>query len=201
MRPLLGIDPSLTHTAGHWARTQEAVVMGWLSTFAVKSDPKHYAHRIARLRDLRGRLLESLQTLTDKHGPGDAFVEGYSFGARNEREKLGEWGGVLRVALLELGWDIVEVPPSTLKKFVTGKGHTEKDGMRMEVLKRWGYESTDNNDCDAYALLRIGYAWQRWSAGDPTTKAVGDLCAKLVVMRADAKVDMPAKRKRARNGR
>ncbi len=200
MRPLLGIDPSLSHTAGHWALTPESI--GVENTFAIKSEPKYYASRIARLWDLRRRVFDCIQPHTAEHGPGDAFVEGYSFGARNEREKLGEWGGVLRLVLLDLGWDIVEVPPSTLKKFTTGKGHAEKDGMRMEVLKRWGYESTDNNDCDAYALLHLGRAWQRWSAGEHVTKDVADVCAKLVVMRADARVEVPAKRTRkAANGR
>ena len=50
------------------------------------------------------------------------------------------------------------VPPSTLKKFVTGKGNAKKDQMLLKTFKRWGVEFNDHNVCDAYGLARYGLA-------------------------------------------
>lgn len=188
--PIIGFDSSLSHSAAHW---EAGGIFG--GTFAIKSEPKRFAHRLARLQEIRGQLLAHLHAVAREHGLGLVFVEGYAYGARNDRETLGEWGGLLRVAMLDLGWDVVEVAPPTLKKYVTGKGNAEKDGIRMEVLKRWQYESTDNNDADAYALMRLGFDWLRWKNGEHVTKALSELCAKLVVLRADAKVEAPPPKK------
>ncbi|HYC44514.1 MAG TPA: crossover junction endodeoxyribonuclease RuvC [Burkholderiales bacterium] len=201
MTTIIGFDPSLSHSAAHWAPRAdllEGAVFGGYGTFAIKSEPKHFAHRLARLQEIRRQLLDHVHSITKKHGAGVMFVEGYAFGARNDRETLGEWGGQLRLTMFDLGWDVVEVAPGTLKKYVTGKGNAEKDGIRMEVLKRWRYESTDNNDADAYALMRLGFDWLRWRDGVQTTKALAETCAKLVVLRHDAKVELPQKKPKRR---
>lgn len=198
--PIIGFDPSLTHSAAHWApraELLEGAIFGGYGTFAIKSEPKHFPHRLARLQEIRRQLLEHVHAITSKHGKGLMFVEGYSFGSTGgQAMERAEWGGQLRLTMFDLGWDVIEVTPTMLKKYVTGKGHAEKDGMRMEVLKRWAYESTDNNDADAYALMRLGFDFIRWREGLQVTKAVAEVCAKLVVLRADAKVEPPAKRKR-----
>ena len=51
---------------------------------------------------------------------------------------------------------VVEVPPSTLKKFVTGKGNAKKDQMMLAIYKRWGTEFDNNDAADAYALAQYG---------------------------------------------
>lgn len=50
------------------------------------------------------------------------------------------------------------VPPTTLKKFVTGKGNAEKSLMIREVYKRWGFDAADDNQADAVGLLQVGRA-------------------------------------------
>lgn len=60
------------------------------------------------------------------------------------------------------------VPPTTLKKYATGKGNAKKQEMMLQMYKRWGVELTDDNAADSYALARI-------AAGlhiDATEKAV-----------------------------
>lgn len=182
MTTVIGLDPSLTHTAAHWAAGTPGNIQH-RGKFALKSK-KPQENRFARLHALSHELVERVGDL-GAAGRAVCFVEGYSFGSKNAREALGEWGGILRLTMLQLGWDVVEVPPSTLKKFVTGKGNAEKDGIRMEVLKRWDYSSSDNNDSDAYALMRLGVEWVRWSESPANvTKANAELCKKLVVLRA-----------------
>lgn len=50
------------------------------------------------------------------------------------------------------------VAPSALKKFVTGKGNAKKELMMLEVFKRFGIDTSDNNIADAVGLMHIGLA-------------------------------------------
>lgn len=166
MTVVVGIDPSLTHTVMHGPGTRASI----------QTRPKDYPHGIARLAAIRDRLETWLAAIT----PGVAYVEGYAYGARYNREALGELGGVVRLALADLQWSVVVVPPTMLKKFVTGAGNGEKDHMMREIWKRWQYDATDNNDADAYALMRLGMAHQGLEAA---TKVQAAALAKLEVLR------------------
>lgn len=91
-----------------------------------------------------------------------AFLENYSFGSRvGQAFSIGEWGGVLRVLLTKMGFEVVEVSPPTLKKFVTGKGNAKKEQMLLQVYKKYGQEFKSNDLCDAYGLARMN-----WSLGN-----------------------------------
>jgi crossover junction endodeoxyribonuclease RuvC len=173
---VLGLDPSLTHTAGFHAQAEHWLEPIEVRGFAVQSTPKEHAHPVARLASLRDRLRAELKQCGE---PGLAFVEGYAFGAKCAREQLGEWGGQVRLLAYELGWTLVVVPPSALKAFVCGKGNAPKEQMMLQIYKRWGYEAPDNNAADAYALMQLGIAWCRWRDGETTSKTVSVLCAKL----------------------
>ena len=48
--------------------------------------------------------------------------------------------------------------PTTLKKFITGKGAGPKDVMLLETYKRYGISFLDNNLCDAFGLAQCGVA-------------------------------------------
>lgn len=50
------------------------------------------------------------------------------------------------------------VPPTVLKKFVTGQGNSDKNVMLKEIYKRWSVDLNDDNVGDAYGLTRIGRA-------------------------------------------
>jgi Holliday junction resolvasome RuvABC endonuclease subunit len=65
---------------------------------------------------------------------------------------------VRRVLRMELEGEArypLQVPPSTLKKYVTGKGRAEKSQMMLQVYKKWGAEFNDDNAADSYGLARI----------------------------------------------
>jgi hypothetical protein len=48
------------------------------------------------------------------------------------------------------------VPPTSLKKYVTGKGQgTSKSQILLNVYKKWGAEFTDDNAADSYGLAHI----------------------------------------------
>jgi crossover junction endodeoxyribonuclease RuvC len=112
--------------------------------------------------------------------PIEALVamESYAHAAKFGRELAGELGGHIKWLLWRAGYTVVLVPPSTLKLFVTGKGNAAKDQVMMAVLKRWGFESPNNDVADSYGLARFAQ-----SLGEPTqsvaVSAMAKKCTKL----------------------
>lgn len=89
--------------------------------------------------------------------PSIVVVEKYAF-CRNVDTfiTLVEIGTAIKQKLYELGLSWVEVAPTTLKKWTTGKGSADKATMAASVCKRWGYNSTSDDIVDAYALAQMG---------------------------------------------
>jgi crossover junction endodeoxyribonuclease RuvC len=86
------------------------------------------------------------------------FVEAPSLGQQRQggtHDRSGLWWLVVD-ALLQRGTDVIEVPPATLKKYVTGKGNATKADMRVAVLKRFDVDLRDDNEIDAFALRALG---------------------------------------------
>lgn len=76
---------------------------------------------------------------------------------------LGMVHGAVRCALIEEGIPYLEVTPSQLKKYATGKGTSPKPDLRMELYKRTGLDLADDNQVDAAWLWLLGHDL----AGDP----------------------------------
>lgn len=66
--------------------------------------------------------------------------------------------GAVRAMLLRRAVDYVTVPPSTLKKFATGRGNCGKPEMAVALYKRAGVELRDDNQVDAWWLRTAGLA-------------------------------------------
>lgn len=50
----------------------------------------------------------------------------------------------------------LQVPPTSLKKYVTGKGTgVQKNQMLLHVYKKWAVEFDDDNAADSYGIARI----------------------------------------------
>ena len=88
--------------------------------------------------------------------PALVVIEGYAMGSKFIRSEQIELAAQARYVCWGLKVPVLEVTPSTLKKFVTGGGRATKDQVMMHVLKRWHFESATNNIADAYGLARIG---------------------------------------------
>lgn len=181
MSSIIGLDPSLTHTAGFHALGE---VIPKIRGFALKSKPKAHENPLTRLRCIRAVFEAELAACEANAPPGLLFVEGYAFGAKYAREALGELGGMLRLAAFERGWSLIVVPPTVLKAYVTGKGTAPKELMILECYKRWEYEAPDNNAADAYALMRLGLDYVAHQSGAMLPKRVVDLLGKLDMWQA-----------------
>ena len=175
MSLVVGIDLSLTST-GIALATNDYPDRGYPGGVFGRSwalvPPKELSH-FERLHWLFGQI----RVIPQKFSYADLFViEGYSYGSKQGREIAGEVRGAAIMAMLndfvvgsafENAGEVVSrmdlnkivlVPPTSLKKFVLGKGAGDKDMMRLGVYKRWGFEAATNDEVDAYALARIGLA-------------------------------------------
>lgn len=82
-----------------------------------------------------------------------AVIEGYSFGSKGRSVfDIAELGGVIRRVLRLKRVPYVDIPPSVLKKYATGKGNSPKDAMIAAAIRRFGFEGSDNNEADARLL-------------------------------------------------
>jgi hypothetical protein len=116
-------------------------------TTVYKSDKRG----IERLKDIQVHVMETLFNFEII----DVAMEGYAFGSQMAN-MLGELGGMVKLTLLDFGIYPLIVPPTNLKKYVTGKGNgVPKSQMLLYVYKKWGVEFTDDNAADSYSLARL----------------------------------------------
>lgn len=147
MLTVIGVDQSITHTV---------VNIGGQAVHIV-TKPKDFAHKLERLEYIRREFVAAINDSAETCASGTrvAYVEGYGFGSQ-VAHTLGELGGMLQLELWRRNFDVYLVPPSTLKKFVCGKGNGEKSLVMKAVFQRFGYDASDDNDADAYALYAFG---------------------------------------------
>ena len=145
MPVIMGIDPSLTSTGLVVLSNSEVI-----SSETIEVKEKGIA-RLLRLQDiLSDRLTNFAADLV--------VIEGYAFARANQAHQMGELGGMIRMLLTTMRVSWIEVAPTQVKKFATGKGNAAKDLILMNVYKRWGVEFESNDIADAYVLARIGLA-------------------------------------------
>lgn len=149
---IVGIDLSLTGT-GIIVLENGAIVHQSL----IKSKTTTgFVDEVKRLR----RIVDEIMVTVKQEAPYLVLIEGLAFMARNTTAlvQLAGLNYLLRSSLVDNSIPFIIVAPSTLKKFVTGKGSGPKDVMMLETFKRWGVTLVDNNICDAYGLAKIGEA-------------------------------------------
>lgn len=84
-------------------------------------------------------------------------MEGYAYGAKLNREKLGELGGIVKLtSYLVFGITPEIVAPTALKQAITGSGKADKQAMLMEISKL-DPDIKDHNLADAYGIALMLY--------------------------------------------
>lgn len=107
----------------------------------------------------------------------DSLVfEGPSLGSKGATlfyigELMGDF--TRRLNSIQVEREIVEVPPSCLKKFATGKGNAPKPLIAAHVQKRWDVIFGDDNLTDAYVLCQVGRALLGMLKGMPKVNNAG----------------------------
>lgn len=140
----MGIDPSLTSTGVCYPD-------GETTTWSPKPTTKGVERLSWFSSQLNGVLVDPTTA------PNLILLEGYAYGRANQAHQLGELGGVLRLTAHRAHKFVVVVPPSTLKKYATGKGNASKEEVLVQAVLRAGREFT-NDEADAWWLHQIGMA-------------------------------------------
>jgi crossover junction endodeoxyribonuclease RuvC len=145
---VVGLDLSLTATG--WAVADgRHVEVGRITS---KPAGGHVAARSVRLRRIAGQVHELAA------GADLVLVEAPAFAATtgHAHDRSGLWWLVV-ARLTGAGVPLVEVPPSTLKTFATGKGNADKDAVLVAAVRTFpAVPVRDNNDADALWLAALG---------------------------------------------
>jgi crossover junction endodeoxyribonuclease RuvC len=142
MTRYVGIDPSsktglaIIDNQGNVINTQDV-------TTKVKVDPQRFS-------DIAEKIMDELE-------PNDIItIEGFSYGSKGKGVSFQYGlGWIIRHMLIERGYEYTEVPPTSVKKFATGKGNTKKDEMVLPIYKKWGFEHSSDNVRDAFVLAQM----------------------------------------------
>jgi Holliday junction resolvasome RuvABC endonuclease subunit len=144
----VGLDPSLTGFG------VAAVGAGVDTTWLLK--PKKTG--VDRLLEISYELADLFAELQSSNTISDVAVED-TIRASYASSVLGELAGVVKMTCLTTlkgrAQYPIKVPPSTLKKYATGRGNAKKIEVMLAVYKHFGKEFTDDNEADAYVLAKI----------------------------------------------
>lgn len=153
---IVAIDPSLTGTG--------------ICDMSV-DDPEVYTVDTIRSKEMGIQRFDELdvEIMTIAGLAEYVFVEGFSFASRGRGMlQLAGLGYIIRLHLARAGVPFFEVPPATLKKYVTSKGNSPKNVMLEQCYRKFskGSEELKNdNEVDAYCLARFGRDFLAWKGG------------------------------------
>lgn len=68
------------------------------------------------------------------------FIEDYSFGSKGRTFHIAENAGLLKYQLYKLGISFATIPPTTIKKYYTGKGNADKNKMEESFRNQTGID-------------------------------------------------------------
>ena len=148
----IGIDPSLTGTGIVVIKDGKIIDKCLIKSKPVGDRPNDEIDRIKGI-------VHKVDEYLSKYNPDIICMEGLAFMARNTTALMQLAGLNYLLRTMFHGhkqWFIVA--PSTLKKFILGKGAGDKSLVMMEVYKKYGEELSDNNIADAFVLAQIGQA-------------------------------------------
>lgn len=168
----VGIDQSLTETG---------LCFNTVVGYTLQSIKPGKMRGLERLDFIRNELMMRINPKTKY----DLIaIEGYAMGIKlgGRTFDLGELGGILKLAIYDRNIPLIVVPPTLVKKFVTGIGNCQKDVILKEVYRKWGLDTNNNNYADAFALAKIAEAFHMWKTKEimwPSLKYEQDVLKKI----------------------
>lgn len=84
-------------------------------------------------------------------------IEGYAFakGRAGMVFQIGELGGLVKTMLRKNNYPFTIIPPTSLKSYIAGNGHAQKEEIQAAVLRRFGLSFDDDNEADAFGLAQL----------------------------------------------
>jgi hypothetical protein len=109
-------------------------------------DMRRFAVYNALARGVAARLARSKP-------PSLVAIQGYTFGSADSRNLTQtEMGALVRQRMVERRWPVLEVPPCTLAKFITGDGHAPVAAFGAVLRQMHGWNCTTAQESIAYGL-------------------------------------------------
>lgn len=171
---VIGWDPSLT-SSGYSYKDGNEYCIG-----RVRPNKRRGVERLLYIREHFEELTEGCDLIV---------YEGYSMGTPKKAQggvgrffSIGELGGVLLTNASDNGIPVLLVPPMTLKMFATGMGNAPKEDVIAAVKDYWGYDVPNNDEADAFALMKLGQAYKNnrmLRCYDPKRRRAFDGCQYL----------------------
>lgn len=160
---VVGLDLSLTSTG--WARIVTnprlhglSERVGGVEVGRINSNGRADASLTERRARIFG-LADTISTEACRWGPTLVVVEAPSLGQKPQRgdfDRHGLWWATVSDITPRYA-PVVEVSPSCLKKYATGKGNAGKDAVLAAVVRRYpDVEITGNDEADALILAAMG---------------------------------------------
>lgn len=158
----MGVDQSLSSTGiciGDGVSALE-----YLDYFSTKKISDEELADIKRVKEIS----EHIVKLAKEYKVSHIYLEAISYGSTGRATR--QLAGLLFVMasdLIDEGFDVHIVPPTSLKKFATGKGNSGKDVMMSSLPKNILDEvnkvkkSSRDDLTDAYWLMRYAYEEQK----------------------------------------
>ncbi len=116
---------------------------------------------VHRLQELSNKIVRELE----RHNPAGVAIEGYAMGKGGSGSNsgrvfdIGEWGGIVRLTLLNRNIPTILVPPKTLKMFVALNGNADKELMTQSLKDRFSILERQNDKADAVGLSIMAQAF------------------------------------------
>ena len=147
---ILGIDPSLTSTGIAIITDTTAPHVETYGRGPAGQDPTARYHR---LHHTAHRVAQLLVQPTDL-----VIIERPAYDSRtgSQHDRSGLWWMIIQ-SCVYAGVRVVEVSPSTVKKYATGNGKPGKEEVLAAVVRRYpDAPVSNNNEADALVLALIG---------------------------------------------
>lgn len=108
------------------------------------------------------RMVEITEDILFQLEPNDIIaIEGFAYRASGSAISLQYGlGWAMRMGMFQRSHNYIEIAPTQLKKFASGKGNTKKDELAVHIFKRWGFEHPSDNVRDAFVLAQIAFTMQ-----------------------------------------
>lgn len=153
----MGIDLSLTATGVVKVRGDDVVLVKLIKTKPEKGIIKE----LKRILSIVSGIEEEIKDVSL------VAIEGLAFGIGKTSSlvQLSALNYFVRKLMMDNEKKFIIVPPTTNKKFITGKGNSKKDVVIMSIYKHYGLEFIDDNIADAFSLAKIADIMENGSNG------------------------------------
>ncbi len=116
----------------------------------------NYSHRIKRFTHYSSLLIKQIPYYD--YSNIIIMIEDYAAGGQGKTNQIAEATGILKYRLYKEGLNLNNLLLCSiqhLKMFCSTSGAAKKELILKDVYKRWGFDTNNNNEADAFVLWKI----------------------------------------------